>query len=88
MTAASERAGAVVEQLLQTRFQPGDMVRYLGGPREAGVCLIPGTLGSVVTGPVARRLRPGGPRRPACQVLFGYRTVWIPVERLEAEWNS
>jgi hypothetical protein len=77
-----------VTQLLEARFRPGDTVRYVGRPREAGVCLIPGTLGSVVTGPVARRLSPGGPRWLACQVLFGYRAVWIPVERLEAEWNS
>jgi hypothetical protein len=75
-------------QLLGARFRPGDTVRYVGRPREAGISLIPGTLGSVVTLPIARRLNPGGPRRLACQVLFGSRAVWIPVERLEAEGNS
>lgn len=79
---------AVVKQLLQSRFQPGDMVRFVGRTREAGVSLIPGTLGSIVTLPIVRRLNPGGPERLACQVLFGYRTFWVPVERLEAEWNS
>jgi hypothetical protein len=76
-----------VTQLLGARFRPGDTVRYVGRPREAGVCLLPGTLGSVVAGPVARRLGPGGPPRLACQVLFGSRAVWVPVERLEAEGN-
>lgn len=77
-----------MSQLLQSRFQPGDVVRYLGRPREGGVQLVAGTLGSVVTVPVARHLTAGGPLELACQVLFGSRTIWAPVERLEAEWNS
>jgi hypothetical protein len=73
-------------QLLQSsRFQPGDTVRYVGRSREAGLAILPGTLGSVVSIPVARRFTPAGPERIACQVLFGYRIAWVPVERLESE---
>lgn len=73
-------------QLQQTsRFQPGDTVRYVGKSREPGLAIVPGTLGSVVSPPMPRRLAPASPEQLACQVMFGYRIAWIPVNRLEAE---
>jgi hypothetical protein len=77
-----------VEQLSADGLKSGEMVRYVGRASGTGFPLIVGTLGSVVTGPVARRLIPGGPQRLACQVLFGYRALWVPAEHLEAEWSS
>lgn len=72
--------------LVQTpRFQPGDTVRYVGKSREPGLAVVPGTLGSVITPPVVRRATPASPEQLACQVMFGYRIAWIPVDRLEAE---
>jgi hypothetical protein len=70
------------------QVRQGDTVRYVGRLREAGMSIIPGTMGSIVTGPIARCLSPGGPQRLACQVLFGYRAVWIPVEQLVAEGSN
>jgi hypothetical protein len=69
------------------RFQPGDTVRYVGKgkTREPGLAIVPGTLGSVVSPPVVRRVTPASPEQMACQVMFGYRIAWIPVDRLEAE---
>jgi hypothetical protein len=77
-----------VKQPARSWFQPGDTVRYVGRPREDGVSLIPGTLGSVVALPVVRRRRLGGVECLACQDLFGSHTVWIAVERLAAEWDA
>jgi hypothetical protein len=73
-------------QLLQTlRFQPGQIVRYVGKSREPGLAILPGTLGSIVSGPLPRRATPADPERMNYKVLFGYRTAWMPVEKLEAE---
>jgi hypothetical protein len=66
-------------------LQPGDSVRYIGRSREAGVSVLVGTLGCVVAGPLPRRISPNTAERLACQVLFGYRTAWVPVEKLEPE---
>jgi hypothetical protein len=77
-----------LNRLSWIQFRQGDTVRYVGHQREVGISIIPGTMGSIVTGPVARCLSPGGPQRLACQVLFGYRTIWIPVERLEVEGSN
>jgi hypothetical protein len=78
----------VVQQLSQAGLKSGEMVRYVGRALGSDFPLIVGTLGSVVTGPVARRLIPDGPLRLACQVLFGYRALWLPAEHLEAEWSA
>jgi hypothetical protein len=67
------------------RFRPGDTVRYVGQAREPALGILPGTLGSIVAGPLPRRASPMAPERYVCQVLFGYRTAWVPVERLESE---
>jgi hypothetical protein len=73
-------------QLLQTpRFQPGETVRYVGKSRDPGLAILPGTLGSIVAGPLPRRFTATGPERLSYQVMFGYRTAWVPVERLDKE---
>jgi hypothetical protein len=73
-------------QLVESsRFQPGDTVRYVGKSREPRLAIVPGTLGSVVTPPLVRRVTPTSPEQLACQVMFGYRIAWIPVNMLEAE---
>ncbi len=74
-----------MEELMKPEIRTGDTVRYTGRSRDAGLTLLPGTLGSVVAGPVARRLHPREPARMACQVLFGYRAIWMPVEGLAAD---
>jgi hypothetical protein len=80
--------GAQMEAPAASQIRIGDMVRYVGQSRQAGFTVVTGTLGSVVAGPAVRRIVPGAPPRVACQVLFGGRSVWVPVEWLGAEWSG
>jgi hypothetical protein len=67
------------------RFRQGETVRYVGTGRDPALGILPGTLGSIVAGPVPWRANSSSPESYVYHVLFGYRVTRVPAERLERE---